>query len=250
MITFGGRPLNTYKKTYKGGSGYLHYHEDMMREVERGRERDREEERRQAMESELNLPIPTLIQTAISMPLPPQPATPPQPQTLLDHINDENVATNVMKKLKRAELKSGFFAKIFGLDVIIFLIFLGGLVSSLFKIFIIFIIISIVGFIYRSVQMSLDISHKVVGGLAKTMQDTVDQAVVGGNKIGPFRIPKLKILGFLQKPTNDVKKVDTKIPRKAYEVIIFILRDTFKGILNALPNIFEGSLNMIISIFD
>jgi hypothetical protein len=47
-----------------------------------------------------------------------------------------------------------------------------------------------------------------------------------------FTIPALKLLGFLQGPTNDVKKADSKIPQTAYEVILLIIKAFFDPLLN------------------
>ena len=71
------------------------------------------------------------------------------------------------------------------------------------------------------IQKSLNISHAVVGGIAKGMQTAIDKA--------GFRIfgKNIKFLGFLQGPTNKVKAADDKIPRTARQVIEAIVYSFF-----------------------
>uniref|UniRef100_A0A6C0D2N0 Uncharacterized protein n=1 Tax=viral metagenome TaxID=1070528 RepID=A0A6C0D2N0_9ZZZZ len=92
---------------------------------------------------------------------------------------------------------------------------------NLFSLLMLFIIFNICLIIIMVIQKSLNISHAVVGGIAKGMQTAIDKA--------GFRIfgKNIKLLGFLQGPTNKIKASDDKIPRTARQVIEAIIFSFF-----------------------
>lgn len=95
----------------------------------------------------------------------------------------------------------------------------------LFILFILFVIFNICLIIWTVIQKSLDIAHFVVGGIARGMQKAID--VVGFKIFGKH----LKLLGFLQGPTNHVKAADRKIPDTSFQVIKLIVYAFFKPYL-------------------
>jgi hypothetical protein len=96
---------------------------------------------------------------------------------------------------------------------------------NFFSLLMLFIIFNICLIIIMVIQKSLNISHVVVGGIAKGMQTAIDKA--------GFRIfgKNIKLLGFLQGPTNKVKESDRKIPNTAREVIEAIVLSFFEPYL-------------------
>jgi len=92
---------------------------------------------------------------------------------------------------------------------------------NFFSLLMLFIIFNICLIIIMVIQKSLNISHAVVGGIAKGMQTAIDKA--------GFRIfgKNIKLLGFLQGPTNKIKASDDKIPRTARQVIEAIVFSFF-----------------------
>ena len=96
---------------------------------------------------------------------------------------------------------------------------------NFFSLLILFIIFNICLIIIMVIQKSLNISHAVVGGIAKGMQTAIDKA--------GFRIfgKDIKFLGFLQGPANKVKAADDKIPRTARQVIEAIVYSFFEPYL-------------------
>lgn len=138
----------------------------------------------------------------------------------------------IKKNNHRAEIETGIIGSIFGPTAAYIIFYIGATFNILYSAFMAFIIFTICLVIYKVIQLGLDISHKVVTGLGKTMQDAVNKAVIPGFKIMGFRIPELKLLGFLQGPANDVKKADSKIPQTAYEVILLIIKAFFEPVLD------------------
>jgi hypothetical protein len=113
----------------------------------------------------------------------------------------------------------------------VYIAYIGTIIGFLFQLFILFIIFNICLIIYKTIQIGLDVSHTVVGGIANTMQKTVDGAKIGPFRLGPIKIPEIKFLGFLQGPTDDVKRADSKIPVKASDVIIDLIKSFFNNLL-------------------
>jgi hypothetical protein len=96
--------------------------------------------------------------------------------------------------------------------------------------------------VWKIIQLCLDISRTVVGGISNTMQKAVDSAVIPGLnlnlKIFKIKTPDIKLLGFLQGPTNKVKDVYNKIPERTMEVVMSILKDFFSGITDGIKSSF------------
>jgi hypothetical protein len=103
--------------------------------------------------------------------------------------------------------------------------------------------------VWTIIQISLDISRTVVGGISKTMQNAVDKAVIRGlnidAKIFKFKTPDIKLLGFLQGPTNKVKDAYNKIPEKTLDVVVLIIKDFFRGIIDGFRSSFERNKHYI-----
>jgi hypothetical protein len=130
----------------------------------------------------------------------------------------------------RAEIETGITAAIFGVTIAYILYYLGVAFNFLWNVFMILIIFNMALIIYKVIQLSLDISHKVVGGIGKTMQDAVDKAVIPGFNIAGIEVPSIKLLGFLQGPANDVNNANKKFPEKAHEVILSIITGFFNDL--------------------
>ena len=96
---------------------------------------------------------------------------------------------------------------------------------NFFSLLILFIIFKIWLIIFMIIQKSLNISHAVVGGIARGMQTAIDKA---GFKIFGKDI---KFLGFLQGPTDKVWAADRKIPYTALEVVKAIVYAFFEPYL-------------------
>jgi hypothetical protein len=107
--------------------------------------------------------------------------------------------------------------------------------------------------------MSLDVSHKVLGGIKKTF--------VGANnflnKIGfDFVVPGISIpairfrTGDLFKfnwypfknslidPINKITSADNAFPKDATDVIIAMIRDMLVGLIDKLPKMLEGMIQI------
>ena len=138
----------------------------------------------------------------------------------------------IKKNNRRAEIETGLVASICGVSFAYFLVYAGIIFGFLFKLFVLFIIFNICVIIYKTIQFGLDASRKIVGGIGDTMQKAVDGAVIPGFEIMGFTIPDIKLLGFLQDPTDKVQNAKKKIPREAWEVILEIIKGFFNGLLN------------------
>jgi hypothetical protein len=96
--------------------------------------------------------------------------------------------------------------------------------------------------VWKIIQLCLDISRTVVGGISETMQRAVDKAVIPGLNINArifkFKTPDIRLLGFLQGPTNKVKDAYNKIPEKTIEVVTLILKAFFTGIIDGVKSSF------------
>jgi hypothetical protein len=96
--------------------------------------------------------------------------------------------------------------------------------------------------VWKIIQLCLDISRTVVGGISDTMQRAVDKAIIPGLKIDAkifkFKTPDFKLLGFLQGPTNKVKDAYNKIPEKTIQVVMMILKAFFTGIIDGVKSSF------------
>jgi hypothetical protein len=96
----------------------------------------------------------------------------------------------ISKNNWRAQIETSFIASIFGSTVAYILYYIMFAISLAFRLFILFIIFNICVIIHKAIQMSLDVSHKVLGGIKKTF--------VGANnflnKIGfDFVVPGISI---------------------------------------------------------
>lgn len=162
--------------------------------------------------------IPMTLPTIPNM-IPPMPDLSSMPPSVL------------AKEMFRATIESGILASILGPDIAYLFHYIGVIINYLILAAILLVIFNICLVIHTILQISLDISHKVVGGIGNTMQDAVDGAVIPGIKLGPIKIPSIKLLGFLQSPTDDVKRADAKIPTKATDVIIDLISSFFNKLI-------------------
>jgi hypothetical protein len=138
----------------------------------------------------------------------------------------------IKKNNRRAEIETGFIALTFGVSFAYVLVYVSIIFGFLFKAFVLFIIFNICVIIYKTIQFGLDISLKIVGGIGDTMQKTVDGAVIKGFKIMGIKVPEVRLLSFLQGPTNKVKDAKNKIPKEAWNVILEIIKEFFNTLLN------------------
>ena len=117
-----------------------------------------------------------------------------------------------------------------------YLIYLLIIFSLLFALFNVCLIV------WKIIQLCLDISRTVVGGISNTMQRAVDKAVIPGLKIDAkifkFKTPDIKLLGFLQGPTDKVKDAYNQIPERTMQVVMMILKAFFGGIIDGVKSSF------------
>jgi len=122
----------------------------------------------------------------------------------------------------------------------IYLLIIFGLLFALFNVCLV---------VWTIIQISLDVSRTVVGGISETMQRAVDKAIIPGLKIDAkifkFKTPDIKLLGFLQGPTNKVRDAYNKIPEKTFDVIIIIIKDFFGGIIDSFKSSFYRTKDLI-----
>jgi hypothetical protein len=148
---------------------------------------------------------------------------------------------------RRAEIETGIVGSIFGSTPAYIVYYILFAISLAFRLFILFIIFNICVVIHKAIQLSLDATHKVMGGVKTSLTD------INGflNKVGfKFTIPgmkKIKWFPFNNSLGNPINKVDSAkraIPKDANDVIINMIRDTLKGIIELIPKIFEGLIQM------
>ena len=144
---------------------------------------------------------------------------------------------------RRASIETSWASIILGTTIGYIIHYVYSIIMLLFKLLLLLIIVIICVVLYKTIQKSLDASHLVLGGVGDTMQQAVDGAVIPGFSIMGITIPEIKLLGFLQGPTDEVKGVKSVIPEKAWQVILAMLESFWNSITN--PNI-----NIDFSMFD
>ena len=242
MITFGGRPLNTYK----GGSGLIEvqpesvtFNYDKSQPNQLTKESNEPQNEKLTIESfESNDPVVIQVQPeSVSFE---QETTNPMHAdyapansftiggTVLNHKD----LVKLDKQLIKARFKNGFFAKIFGVEIVTACIYIASTSKLLYSLFILFVIFCICTFLITFLQLILDVCHKTL--------DFVVLSLKGINKV---------LGGALNKPIKDVKKANNSFPRKASVLIIKILTSIFKGLGLALPGMLEGMAKGLDDIF-
>jgi len=185
----------------------------------------------------------------------------------IENDNENKVSLNELKKISknnwRAQIETGFIASIFGSTFAYILYYIMFAISLAFRLFILFIIFNICVIIYKGIQLALDVSHTVMGGVKKSLSD------INGflNKVGmDFTIPGVNLdinaLGIhwhsgdiarinwfpftnsLGKPISEVTRADNAFPRDALDVIIFMIRDMLVGLIDKLPKMLEGMIQI------
>jgi hypothetical protein len=235
MITFGGRPLNTYT-TYKGGSQFESSSEPdpVLVEVQP------ESVRIYPPESNVINPLLGEIETSTS-------------KSPSFHIGgtvlNQKELVKLDKELNRARFKNGFFAKIFGVEIVSFFMFLSSLSKYIFFIFILFIIGSICYFLHTITQGILDVSHKVLEGVTMVIKEVNDVSikftVPGIGDSPPLLKVDFKLFGgIFDGPLRDMYNANNFV-RDATELIIKVLTQMIKSIADNLPSMIEGLFNVL-----
>ena len=268
MITFGGRPLNTYRG---GSNGSIEVQPESVTfnsQTNSKSQINTEENLKSNIASiksfepfQSNDPVVVQVQPDSVTIKNPEQATNP---LYVDSNSNSNSNSNSFtvggtvlihkdlvkldKELIRARFKNGFFAKIFGVEIVTACIYIAYTSKLLFTLFILFIIFCICSFLYMLLQAVLDLSHLILDGVSKTLRGINDLKI-------EFEIPNLfkfskRIFGgALDGAVRDVDRANNAFPRKAYVLIIQILTEIFKSLPDTIQSILEGVANGITEIF-
>jgi hypothetical protein len=165
----------------------------------------------------------------------------------------------ISKNNWRALIETGIIGSLFGSTVAYIIYYINFAISISFKLFILFIIFNICVIIYKAIQMSLDVSHKVMGGVKSSISginNLLNQ--IGINFVVPgISIPAIRFrTGDLFKlnwypfknslggPLNKIDSAVRAIPRDATDVIIAMIREMLVGLIDNLPKMMEGMIKM------
>lgn len=283
MITFGGRPLNTYDRIYKGGelqSGnpstneFVKQHTKSTPASQSTIEATPADQSKSATEpiSPTMKPIVVKVKPELVTIDGPGLFDPPinkdknanqDPQEFTpdDPFNPKNI-DKLTKAIKDREFKNRWVVKLFGKEVALTGDFIVWLCRLLWSLIIFTIIFSICYFLHQITQGVLDAYHIVVDGVTNLMEDINNVAikfeVPGFNKkIGPFNIsmpPLLKVDfklfgGMFDGPLRDMHRAG-EFTRSATDLIIQIIIQMITSIVESLPAISEGIMNALEKIGD
>ncbi len=271
MITFGGRPLNTYR----GGSSKS----NEPRHIEVQPESVTfNSDNFQKNEPQINQEIKTNLNSApiesfepngpIVIKVQPESVTIAEPGSKMYEESESNLISNANpnsftiggtvlnhkqlvkldKELIRARFKNGFFAKIFGVEIVTVCIYIASTSRVLFSLFILFIILCICSILYGLIQGILNFSHLILDGVSITLRGINDLKIEFEIK-GLFKFSQRIFGGALDGAIRDVDKANNSYPRKAYILIIDILKAIFKSLPDTIQTILEGLFNGIQEIF-
>lgn len=218
MITFGGRPLNTYGseslKTYRGGA------QPVVVEVQPNIVKIEPPQ----SEDSLN----PLIGENIS----PNPSLTPY----LKHTHNQLV--NLGKELDKAKFKNKLVVKIFSAPVVITCMIIWWILTHVFTLIFIFIIFCICYYLYEITQGLLDGSHKLLDSLSKSLSEMNGWAI--NIDIGMIHIHHPIFNNALSPWIRDVDRSNNKFPRSATVLGVDIIKKMMMGIVEKLPGMFES----------
>lgn len=279
MITFGGRPLNTYR----GGSSKSNEYKsvpikDIPIEVQQEsvtfnsvniQNNSTKNVNQEFLDSDLNSgPIESFESNGpVVIKVQPESVTLAQPgsekykmyeqESILKQgsnsnpnsftiggtvLNDKELV-KLDKQLIRARFKNGFFAKIFGVEIVtacIYIVYTSQVLFFLFKIFIFFCVCSI---LYSFIQLILTVSHGILDFILLILRPMSEYEI----KIPG--IPGIKPFGGLGNAVRDIEKANNSFPRKAYILIIDMMKAIIESLPDTIVSIFEGVFNGIGEIF-
>lgn len=161
----------------------------------------------------------------------------------------------------RAHIETGLIGSIFGSTAAYIIYYIIFAISLAFKLFILFIIFNICVIIHKAIQVILDASHKVMGGVKNSLSD------INGflNKVGfDFTIPGVSFhynplnihwnsgdiarinwypfTDSLGVPISKIQSAVNSIPRDATDVIINMIREMLVGLIDLMPKLFDGMI--------
>jgi hypothetical protein len=273
MITFGGRPLNTYK--IKGGAGSETHIVEVNPESVSINRPELFKPRVVEVNSEsvtINGPesIPHVVEVkSVSIDGPglfdsPKNKIANDPIQDLnpdDPFNPKNI-DRMTKAIKDREFKNRLVVKLFGKEIVLTVEFLWWLCGIIWSLMIFTIIWAICYFLHEMTQGLIDTYHKVVDGITKLMEDINNVAlhlkIPGLNlKAGPFRFSTPDIIdkrfklfgGMFDGPLREMYRASS-FTRSATELIIQILIEMIKTTIESLPAILDGIANAFEKIAD
>ena len=247
MITFGGRPLNTYRGSNRSKVVDVQPESMIIKSPD----------------------TPTVVDVQLESMKIKSPDTPivvdVQPKSMIIrspmHSSEITNATNISeykiqqkqllelgKGIRDAENKNGFWTKIFGSEIVGFFTLSWKTLRLMFTLIIFFIIFSICYFLYEITQGILNASHQLLDGVSSALTKMND-AAIKFNIPGVFRFNQKLFGGAFTPWIRDVDRSNNKFPRQASELIIDVLTEMMKGIANSLPGIVQGMTDAAPKIF-
>jgi len=141
--------------------------------------------------------------------------------------------------LDKAKFNSLFFVRLLGAPIVMFFIYLWLLCGYFWNLIIFMIIFSICYFLYEITQGILNAGHSLLDGVSKALT-SMNDAAISFNIPGVFRF-RQQIFGNAFEPwIRDVDRSNNKFPRKAGDLMINVLTEMLKSIVKSLPGIIDG----------
>jgi hypothetical protein len=150
--------------------------------------------------------------------------------------------------LDKAKFNSLFFVKLLGAPIVIFFMILWRLLGYFWKTIIFMIIFSICYYLYEITQGILNVGHSLLDVVSKSLNDMYKNGTINFGFIG-FPKAKINLFGYMEPWIRDVDRSNNKFPRKASDLVIYILTEMIKGIVDSLPGIIEGMSKGFVEIF-
>ena len=146
---------------------------------------------------------------------------------------------NLNNAIEKAKFNNKLIVKILGAPIVSIFIFLFTVFGYLWNLIIIMILFSICYFIHEITQGFLDASHLLLDGVSYALTDMYKNGSINFGFMG-FPNAKIDLFGYMAPWIRDVDRSNEKFPREAGNLVVNVLTEMLKSIVEALPGIFEG----------
>lgn len=234
MITFGGRPLNTYK--FKGGSNEPHVVEVNSNLVTINGPELFDPKNNSVVD--VNSKLVTIDPPGFFD----QPNKPPKINSDINGPINGGSSQELLKlnkDIEKVKFNNRLVVKLFGKEIVLTVEFLIWAAGILWSLLIFTVIFSICYFLYDITQGILNAGHSLLDAVSDGLT-TVNDAAINFGFIG-FPNANFRLFGNVFAPwISDVDRSNNSFPRDAKELVINVLTEMIQGIVDSLPGILEG----------
>ena len=231
MITFGGRPLNTYTKTYKGGS-----------QIESENRTDTDPILVEVQPESVNIFPPESEIT--NNPLLGETSSKSPTFHIGGTVLNQKELVKLDKQISKARFNNLLVVKIFGAPIVITFWIIWWILTHLSTLGFILGIGIICYYLYEITQALLDAGHKLLDGVSSALTNMNNASI-------KFEIPNIfkfdqKLFGNAFAPwIRDVDKSNNSFPRTADVLAVDTIKKMMIGLADSLPGMIEGVLNVL-----